>query len=476
MGAAVLRRAARRDTGRRVELVGWVRRRRDLGGIIFVDLRDREGWVQVLFPEEPLKGAGRGAVRRGRDPRRRHRAPAPGRHGQPRHADRRDRGGRRAARAAQPAPRRRRSSSRTRSTPREELRLRHRFLDLRRPEMMANLVLRDRITFAVRQLLPRDGVRRRRDPDPDPLDARRARATSWSPRACRRGTFYALPQSPQLFKQLLQVAGLGRYVQIARCFRDEDLRADRQPEFTQVDVEASFVEEEDIYALDRGACSHASSRSSASTPPRPFPRLIVRRGDGAVRRRPSRHALRASSSSSSARSPRPAPSRCSRRPPRRAGSRGSWSPAAPPSRASSSTSSPSSSSRTARPACCGSAGPPRGSARRRRRRSATTGVAAFLARRRGRPTTTSWSSSAAPAKVVFAALGALRVELARRLGLIRPGEARVPLGDRLPAPRVGRGDEALLRLPPPVHLAQARGRRAPRVATPAGCGPAPTTW
>ncbi len=257
------------DIGRRLELVGWVRRRRNLGGIVFVDLRDREGWVQVLIRDE-LREAGEklsqedvirivGTV---------------------------------AARsaetvnpemptgevevvaesvvlltAAQTPP----FVVEDRVNASEELRLRYRYLDLRRPEMMATVLLRDRITFAVRDYFHKVGF----------VDVETPILTRSTPEGARdflvpsrlsRGSFYALPQSPQLFKQLLQVAGLGRYVQVARCFRDEALRAERQLEFTQVDVEASFVEEEDIFALIEGLFAGVFPIVGI-TPPAKFPRL-----------------------------------------------------------------------------------------------------------------------------------------------------------------------------------------------------------
>jgi aspartyl-tRNA synthetase len=258
------------DSGRRVELVGWVRRRRDLGGIIFVDLRDREGWVQVLFPEEPLKGAAAalsaedvirvvGTVR-----------PRPAEMVNPDMA----------TGEIEVVAERLELLNQAETPPfvvedsvnaAEELRLRHRFLDLRRPEMMANLVLRDRITFAVRQYFHEMAFVEVETPILTRSTPEGAR-DFLVPSRLSPGTFYALPQSPQLFKQLLQVAGLGRYVQIARCFRDEDLRADRQPEFTQVDVEASFIEEEDIYTLVEGLF-HRIFPLVGIEPPRPFPRI-----------------------------------------------------------------------------------------------------------------------------------------------------------------------------------------------------------
>jgi aspartyl-tRNA synthetase len=258
------------DAGRTVELVGWVRRRRDLGGIIFVDLRDRDGWVQVLFPEEPLKGRAAelsaedvirvtGTVR-------------------PRPADMINRemptGEIEVVAAALEV------LTRAETPPfviedgvnaSEELRLRHRYLDLRRPEMAANLVLRDAVTMEVRKYFHEMGF----------VDVETPILTRSTPEGARdflvpsrlsRGSFYALPQSPQLFKQLLQVAGLGRYIQIARCFRDEDLRADRQLEFTQVDVEASFIVEEDVYTLIEGLFARIFPLAGIHPPAR-FPRM-----------------------------------------------------------------------------------------------------------------------------------------------------------------------------------------------------------
>ncbi|MEE4382023.1 MAG: aspartate--tRNA ligase [Pseudomonadales bacterium] len=232
-----------------VALCGWVQRRRDHGGVIFLDVRDRTGIVQVVFDpdtEESFALADRvrseyvlrieGRVRRrpegtinpemptgeievlGRELEILNAAATP-----PFQLDEYSDAG-------------------------EDVRLRHRYLDLRRPEMQQRLALRARVTSAVRRELEAAGC----------IDVETPVLTRATPEGARDylvpsrthpGAFFALPQSPQLFKQLLMVAGVDRYYQIAKCFRDEDLRADRQPEFTQVDVELSFADEETVMGL-----------------------------------------------------------------------------------------------------------------------------------------------------------------------------------------------------------------------------------
>jgi aspartyl-tRNA synthetase len=256
--------------GTRVELCGWVRRRRDLGGVVFVDLRDREGIVQVVFrddlraqaetlsPEDVVRVVGTVVARENPNPQ----LPTG---------------------LVEIAAEELAILNRAETPPfvvedkvkaSEELRLRYRFLDLRRPEMMANLLLRDRITFEIRRYFHELGFVEVETPILTRSTPEGAR-DFLVPSRLSPGKFYALPQSPQLFKQLLQVAGLGRYVQIARCFRDEDLRADRQPEFTQVDVEASFVTEEDIFALIEGLFARIFPLVGIQ-PPNPFPRLTYK--------------------------------------------------------------------------------------------------------------------------------------------------------------------------------------------------------
>ena len=142
----------------------------------------------------------------------------------------------------------------------EDTRLQYRYLDLRRPEMARNLKVRSKVAIATRAVTWTSRAsskwRRPRCSSPRP----KARANSWCPTAAKPGTFYALPQSPQQFKQILMVAGVEKYFQLARCYRDEDLRADRQPEFTQVDIEMSFIDREDIYALIEGLAQARSGR------------------------------------------------------------------------------------------------------------------------------------------------------------------------------------------------------------------------
>ncbi len=232
-----------------VTLCGWVDRRRDHGGVIFLDMRDREGIVQVVFDPDTEE-----------------------------HFERADRvrseyvlkitGRVRARSEATINPSmatgeievlgKELEILNTAATPPfqldeytavgEEVRLQYRYMDLRRQEMQARLIMRSRITSAVRNFLDREGF----------LDIETPILTRATPEGARDylvpsrthpGQFFALPQSPQLFKQLLMVSGFDRYYQIARCFRDEDLRADRQPEFTQIDIETTFLEEDEIMSI-----------------------------------------------------------------------------------------------------------------------------------------------------------------------------------------------------------------------------------
>ncbi len=254
-----------------------VHRSRDLGGIVFIDLRDRAGLVQVSFdprwtPSDVLARAGSLGVESvvlvdGTVAERPHDARNPdlatGK------VEIRATGLRVVGPAVTPAI----PVARVKGEPlpAEELRLRHRHLDLRRPELQANLVLRHRLLQAARGFLATAGFLELETPiltKPTPEGAR----DYLVPSRVHAGEFYALPQSPQLYKQLFMIAGFDRYFQIARCFRDEDLRADRQPEFTQIDIEASFVTPEDVIGLTERLLGVLFAESGVTIPER-FPRM-----------------------------------------------------------------------------------------------------------------------------------------------------------------------------------------------------------
>ena len=240
-----------------VRLGGWVHRTRNLGGLVFLDLRDRAGLVQVSFnpeftPADVIATAaslslesvvsieGTVALR-----------PAEMRNADMETGDIEVRATGLKVLSAASTPSIPVASAKGANLAAEELRLRHRYLDLRRPELQKNFLLRHKLQQVIRRYLDSHGFLEIETPiltKPTPEGAR----DYLVPSRVHEGEFYALPQSPQLYKQLLMVAGFDRYFQIARCFRDEDLRADRQPEFTQIDIEASFVDREDIYALTEG--------------------------------------------------------------------------------------------------------------------------------------------------------------------------------------------------------------------------------
>lgn len=230
--------------GQKVTLSGWVNRRRDLGGLIFIDMRDREGIVQVFFdPEQKDAFAAASELRnefciqitgivRARPENQINKEMATG--SVEVHAD-----GLTIFNKSEPLPL---DSNQTNT---EEMRLKYRYLDLRRTEMANRLKTRARVTGFVRRFMDGEGF----------LDIETPMLTKATPEGARdylvpsrvhKGKFYALPQSPQLFKQLLMMSGFDRYYQIVKCFRDEDLRADRQPEFTQIDVETSFMSADQV--------------------------------------------------------------------------------------------------------------------------------------------------------------------------------------------------------------------------------------
>jgi aspartyl-tRNA synthetase len=263
-----------KNVGEQVTLMGWVLRRRDHGGVIFIDLRDRNGITQVVFNPEinPEVHAKAHQIRsewvlaiQGRVEAR------PG-----------DMANAKLATGGIEIlvdELRILNSSETPPFPLDEdtevsdnLRLQYRYLDLRRPEMAANLIMRHKAVQSVRNYLNNHGF----------LDIETPMLTRSTPEGARdylvpsrvnSGKFYALPQSPQLFKQLLMIAGMDRYYQIVKCFRDEDLRADRQPEFTQIDMELSFVDEEQIMAINEGLIATLFKETLGRELTPPFPRL-----------------------------------------------------------------------------------------------------------------------------------------------------------------------------------------------------------
>ncbi|MBF0202106.1 MAG: aspartate--tRNA ligase [Desulfamplus sp.] len=265
------------DTGRDVVLMGWVQRRRDHGGVIFIDLRDKEGITQIVFnpehdPESHEKaqvlrsefviGAGGRVMARPRDMLN----------------ERMETGMIEVfvsdlkifSHAETPV-----FQIEDRVEASESIRLQHRHLDLRRPQLQRNIIARHTASKAVREYLNARGF----------LDIETPFLTKSTPEGARdylvpsrvnQGSFYALPQSPQLFKQILMISGFDRYYQIVRCFRDEDLRADRQPEFTQIDMELSFVGEEDIMEITEGLIKEVFMQVRGIDIDTPFERITYR--------------------------------------------------------------------------------------------------------------------------------------------------------------------------------------------------------
>ena len=257
--------------GKEIEVCGWVHRRRDHGGVIFIDLRDREGLLQVVFdPDRPEIFAEaerirseyvlqvKGLVR-----------PRPEGTVNPNMATGK----------VEVLVKELTILNRSETPPfhhdeqaNEELRLRYRYLDLRRERMLGNLRLRHKVTMAMRRFLDEHGF----------VDVETPMLTRATPEGARDyivpsrtnpGKFFALPQSPQLFKQLLMMSGLDRYYQIVRCFRDEDLRADRQPEFTQLDIEMSFVDEAAVTNTMESLVRFLFKETLDIDLPDPFPRM-----------------------------------------------------------------------------------------------------------------------------------------------------------------------------------------------------------
>ena len=257
--------------GEEISVTGWVHRRRDHGGVIFVDLRDREGLLQVVFdPDTPeifaeaerIRGEYVLAVK-----------------GNVRSRPEGTVNPNMATGKVEVLAQKLTTLNDSKTPPfhhdehaNEELRLQYRYLDLRRESMLENLRLRHRVTQAMRKFLDANGF----------IDVETPMLTRATPEGARdyivpsrthAGKFFALPQSPQIFKQLLMMAGLDRYYQIVRCFRDEDLRADRQPEFTQLDVEMSFVNEDDVTGIMEKLIRTVFKQVMEVDLPSPFPRM-----------------------------------------------------------------------------------------------------------------------------------------------------------------------------------------------------------
>lgn len=255
------------DVGKTVELAGWVSKRRNLGSIVFIDLRDRYGITQITFDEahtEAIKDVRNEYVLWVKGEVSAKEVPNP----------------KLETGEIEVLVKEVKVLNSSKTTPMiiadetdalEDLRLKYRYLDLRRPVLQKNLILRDKVTTIFRRVLH----------DHDFIEVETPILSKSTPEGARdylvpsrlyNGKFYALPQSPQIYKQLLMISGMDRYFQIARCFRDEDLRADRQPEFTQIDMEMSFASEEDLFAIVED-CMHEVFKEIKGIELEKFPRI-----------------------------------------------------------------------------------------------------------------------------------------------------------------------------------------------------------
>ena len=263
------------DVGREVVVAGWVQRQRDLGALIFIDLRDREGIVQLAFDESTAKDV----FEKASSARSEYVLMAKG--------NVRERSAKNMeipTGEIEIEVTELRLLSKSETPPFEIIencqtseltRLKYRYLDLRRPDLQKNILLRHKITKITRDYFDDNGFIEIETPiliKSTPEGAR----DYLVPSRIHKGKFYALPQSPQLYKQLSMVAGFDRYMQIARCFRDEDLRADRQPEFTQIDLEMSFVDMEDVLAIGEGYMERVFREAIGAEIKLPLPRLTYK--------------------------------------------------------------------------------------------------------------------------------------------------------------------------------------------------------
>ena len=260
--------------GQKVTLMGWVQKRRNLGSLIFVDLRDRSGLMQIVFDEPVIGSEGfekAGSLRSeyviavvGTVQKRSAAVNENLKTG-----------------AIEVAAEDLRILSESKTPPfpieegistKDEVRLKYRYLDLRRPDIQKNLILRSKVCGIIRDFMLKEGFLEIETPILQKSTPEGAR-DYLVPSRIHPGSFYALPQSPQLFKQLLMCSGYDRYFQIARCFRDEDLRADRQPEFTQVDMEMSFVDVDDVIDVNERLLARVFSEAIGVEVPLPIPRM-----------------------------------------------------------------------------------------------------------------------------------------------------------------------------------------------------------
>lgn len=262
------------DIGKKVTLMGWVQKSRNKGGIIFVDLRDRSGIMQIIFENGPISEEGfeKAAKLRSEfviavEGEVMARSGAVNENLATGELEVKAESLRILSEAETP-PFPIEEDSKTR----EELRLKYRYLDLRRPDIQRNLIMRSKVAMLTREFMSKEGF----------LEIETPMLTKSTPEGARdylvpsrvnQGHFYALPQSPQTYKQLLMVGGTDRYMQIVKCFRDEDLRADRQPEFTQIDLEMSFVDVDDVIEVQEGFLKRVFKELKGIDVQTPFPRI-----------------------------------------------------------------------------------------------------------------------------------------------------------------------------------------------------------
>ena len=267
------------NVGQTVTVMGWVQKSRNKGGIIFVDLRDRSGLLQIIFEQgdDPQRFVGAEEFAKAESLRSEYVIAVVGKvENREGNTNENMATGAIEVRATQlrilseseTPPVQIEADSKTK----EELRLKYRYLDLRRPDLQAKIMMRSRVVAKIREFMTNEGFLEIETPILNKSTPEGAR-DYLVPSRVHPGTFYALPQSPQLFKQLLMCSGFDRYFQIAKCFRDEDLRADRQPEFTQVDMELSFVDVDDVIEVNERLLKAVFKETIGIDVPNPIPRM-----------------------------------------------------------------------------------------------------------------------------------------------------------------------------------------------------------